>query len=156
MASPTSPSTSPAAAGTSVGLSGTFSINGVPVTVNSGDFSKLKSQGIVFTLTDPVPLGKLDDLINWFNTNFGTDIPKEEDIANQLPTTPVNLQSSFSSIFGGTMVLTALQINTNAGFYKLAFSYTLTTPLHILGDFLEFDSLGLSITRTGAASTTSP
>jgi len=144
--------TPPSSPGTTVGLSGTLTINGQQVTVNTGDFSKLKSQGVVFSLSAPVTLGTLDELIGWFNANFGTDIPSVDTIAGDLPTTPVDLQGAFNDILGGSMVLTALQINTNAGIYNLAFSYTLANPLPVLGSFLEFDALGLSITHSGTGS----
>ena len=139
--------------GISVGLSGTFSINGVPVTVNSGDLGTLKSQGVVFNLTAPVPLGNIEELIDWFNANFGTDIPTLATIQGDIPIPA--LATAFGELTGGEMILTALQINSNAGYYRLAFTYQLQQPVDILGSFLQFDALGLSISR-GGLPTTSP
>lgn len=58
-----------------------FDLHGTMVPVSTDDISKMKTEGIDFTLPEPVDLGTLNDFTAWFNKQFGVNIPS----ADQLP-----------------------------------------------------------------------
>ena len=46
-----------------------------PVTLHAGDLSKIKENGLKFTMPSPAPLGTLADFIGWVNSKTGSSIP---------------------------------------------------------------------------------
>ena len=55
-----------------------FDINGALVPISAADISKIKEQGVKFTLPNPVVLGSMDDLLKFLEDNFGVSLPIDD------------------------------------------------------------------------------
>jgi hypothetical protein len=138
---------SPPDPGTSVQVSATIQILGHPIAVNTGDITK----GFNFQLTQPVVLGTIDQFIDWLDTNLHTGVTSDEVNALQGYIPIPALKSAYISFLTAQVSITTLIINTKAGNYAFGATMTFTNPISVLG-LLEFDSIGVLISKAGAGS----
>lgn len=145
---------SPSRQGTSVSVSTTVIFNNTPVIINSQDIANLKGQGLVFSLTNPVPMGSFDDLIDWLNTHLGLPITAD-DINNDIQQLPSPFKEPLLSLVQAIVTLTILNINTKTNMYEVAASIAPQPPLNIL-DVLEVQSIGIQVSSGESGSPSSP
>ena len=67
--------TPPAAAGTSVMFGVTFTLNGTQVPVYAKDITHASTNGVEFSLPQPIDLGTFNDFAAWFQNQFHVAIP---------------------------------------------------------------------------------
>lgn len=84
--------TPPAAAGTSVMFGVTFTLNGTQVPVYAKDITHASTNGVEFSLPQPIDLGTFNDFAAWFQNQFHVAIPATDtlppplnEIAGKLP-----------------------------------------------------------------------
>lgn len=144
MASPSSPSTS-----SGVSVSATVSFNNTPVTINSQDISNLKNTGLVFSLTNPVPMGSFDDLIDWMNQNLSLPITGD-DINNDIENLPEPFKGVLLGFVQAQITLTTLNINTKTNLYAAGATITPPPPgIDILG-ILQIQQIGIQVSSGGS------
>ncbi len=158
MASPTpSPTvTSPNAPTTTVSFLANVDINGQQVPINTGDITQgLKN--FVFTLSNPVILGSLDDFLDYLSKNIGislnsADLDKYiQDIPDE-PEFLLNLRNALLKITSTALSITVLNIDVAAKTFMLGVSFPVDLTLT---SFLKVNSVGLVVSRTDTT-TTSP
>jgi hypothetical protein len=84
--------------GTQVLFGVTFVLNGQQVPVYAKDITNAATNGVEFTLPQPIDLGTFNDFAAWFKTQFGVDIPSTstlppplDQIAGQLASLDVSV-----------------------------------------------------------------
>lgn len=55
-----------------------FDINGALVPISAADISRIKEQGVKFTLPNPVVVGSMDRLLNYLEDNFQVSLPIDD------------------------------------------------------------------------------
>jgi hypothetical protein len=123
---------------TTVQLSATFDVNGKKVLLTSGDGT---SQGIKWSLAEPVPLGSIQNFSDWMNNELGADIhPETVDVPDG------KIKDAYQHFLDGVVILEALVINQPEQTYKFGVVYQLQEGLSLIGS-LKFDGIGLTITK---------
>ncbi|MDT5295765.1 MAG: hypothetical protein QOJ76_2645 [Acidobacteriota bacterium] len=107
-----------------VTLGATFNINGKDVTINTGDINKIREQGFIFVLTEPVTLFTLTQFIDWL---------KGSPLNLPIPTIDWNsLPEAFRDIQNLTVTITVFRINTKEATYALGVTFSLPNGFAIL------------------------
>ena len=84
-----------------------FDIKGTPVPVSAADISKIKEQGVKFTLPKPVVLGSMDDLLEFLDDNFDVKLPIDD--------LPKWLQEIVNKITSMVFTVNVLKLNLAPG-----------------------------------------
>ena len=134
---------------TTVGFSATITILSNEVTISSQDINNVAKDGINFTLSQPIVLGSLDDLLNWMTSSLHIPVPTPTEIDNAVKGT--FLESDWIAVSTGVLTITALSIQQKTNYYMLAFTYSLGgNGLTIPGvDFIALNALGVSVAYQG-------
>ncbi|WP_434625681.1 hypothetical protein [Azospirillum sp. B2RO_4] len=143
--------TSPSTTGTNVSVAATVLFNNTPVTINSQDIANLKNSGLVFSLTNPVPMGSFSNLFDWMNDNLHTGL-SGADVNADIEELPSAFSDILSGFFNANVTLTTLNINTNTSTYAVGATITPQSPIHILGDLLELQQIGLLVSSASSSS----
>jgi hypothetical protein len=138
----TSPVTSPSNdAGVSV--SATILFNGTEVTINSQSIENLKKNGLVFSLTNPIPMGSFADLVTWMHNNLSLPLTSAQ-IQGYINEVPPPFEAPLSSLFNAIVTLTVLNINTSTSLYQVAVSIAPQPPINIL-NILQVTAIGIQV-----------
>jgi hypothetical protein len=129
-------------------LSARVTVQGQSVVLNAGDIGSL-SKGIVFTLTQPTPLGSPQDFVKWINTTFGAGLPDLSSVAGSIPPP---LDGAFTQFINGQVSLDTLIINQPLCQYQLGVSFTLPGAGVSLLSGLAFNGIGVLVTHQTPAS----
>lgn len=151
---PTPPAEAPSAT-TTVSVAATFAIAGQEVTISSQDITKIKEDGFKFQLANPVVLGSFNDLIDWMNTTFGTNL-SSQDIEQAVNSIPVEAIKQFLlGVMDAVVTITVLQVDTKAGLFSIAVTASSSSknPVKLL-NILEIKTMGFGITRIAAPTKT--
>jgi hypothetical protein len=135
---------------TTVSVGAAFLINGNTVTVNSGDITKIKEDGLKFELAAPVDVGTPKDVVDWFIKTFsgGSDGTFDlEAIINTIPAEgfPGKIRDALLKILNANVTVQALNVDTKAGLFEIVILASFEN-LKIL-DLLEIKSLGFGLKR---------
>ena len=146
MASPSSPPE------TGLSVAATVAFSGQQITINSGDITKGVSN-LVFSLSNPVVLGSINNFIDGLNTEFGVPLTSADitNAINNIPTTPAvlgRIHNGLLDLFSTDLIITILNINVAAGFFQLGVSFPVSIPIT---SFLSFEGIGLVVTRAGSS-----
>ena len=141
---------------TNVSLAATFTFsNGTPITIISGDIA---SGSVSFSISEPVVLGSLKDFTKWLHDKFagfpdiGADI---DNLQTEVEGNPLlsGLVAGFNSFLKGVITITVLSVLRTTESYAIQFAVTLdmtADPINFF-DFVYFDSIGVSVSKTGTS-----
>jgi hypothetical protein len=135
--------TSPSTPSAGVSVSATILFNGTEVTINSQNIENLKKNGLVFSLTNPVPMGSFADLIDWMNKNLHLPLTSHQ-IETYIAEVPDPFSAPLNSLFNAIITLTVLNINTNTSLYQVAVTIAPQPPINIL-NILEVTAIGIQV-----------
>jgi hypothetical protein len=141
---------------TSVSVSATLDYNGTPIPVNSGDLASIQQNGLIFSLTQPVPLGTLSDFLSWIEAEFGIPTGSPgllgdiHSLIQAIPTSPqflAGIHTALNEFLIGEISITTLNINTKLSTYALGATMTMpgSPPSLPLFGGLSLDSIGVLI-----------
>jgi hypothetical protein len=145
-----SPTVSPEPPGTTVAFLASIDFNNQPVNINTGDITK-GIQNLVFSLSNPVAIGSLDDFIDYLNRALGVPLTSQQliDFIDQIPDTPAFLlafRNALLKIASTPIWITVLNINVAAGQFTLGVSFPIDLQLT---SFLTINSIGVMVNKTG-------
>jgi hypothetical protein len=134
---------------TALSISAALSFNGQPVRIATGNL--LGGQGItlIFSLTNPVAIGDLEDFISWAAGQFGVTVTVAEidDVVKKIPV--VFLQDALLSVLKAQLTITILNISIQPGVPTYAqVAATLDFSQHPLGpSWLNLTEVGFMLTQ---------
>lgn len=134
-----------------ISISATVEVNGRQITVNTQDVRNLLTQGVVFSISAPVVLGTPEEFVDWLGRKLGLDFSLTKDVADHLPGF---LAGPFEQFMNGQIILTVLTINQPLKMYQIGIVYQLQDPFTLFNGFLQFDSIGIMVSK--ASSQASP
>ncbi|HYK02933.1 MAG TPA: hypothetical protein VE974_14325 [Thermoanaerobaculia bacterium] len=145
------PSPSSPPAGTALSVAANVAFSGQQITINSGDITKGISN-LVFSLSNPVVLGSIDNFIDGLNTEFGVPLTSADitNAINSIPATPAvlgRIRDALIAITTTDLIITILNINVAAGFFQIGVSFPVSIPIT---SFLSFEGIGILVTKGGS------
>jgi hypothetical protein len=152
-----SPTGSPTPEGTSITVVATFSFNGQSIVINTGDIA---SGNFIFTLNQPVVLGTFLDFVNWLNDEFNVPISEQQIIGaiDSIPTSPEilnQIRNALIALVNGSVTITVLNVNTQAGTFQFGITYTVPDSPAITFLGITFNQLGVMVQKVGVVSSPS-
>lgn len=131
-----------------ISVSANLLISGQPVPVTSQDIANIASNGFQFSLSEPVVLGTLKDLITWINSQFQTKIDYNtiSTDVNKIPITAI--KDVLNTALGASLSVEVLKINTKTNLFEISILMKANEPPKILG-VLQIESLGFGIKHIG-------
>ncbi|WHI53081.1 hypothetical protein P3339_10105 [Microbulbifer sp. MLAF003] len=137
--------------GYNVAISATFDYNGDKIPVTSQDLNKI-TDGIKFSLSNPVTLGTINDFLNWLDDKLSTGLNEEalQGLISSIPNvSPLDkIKAGLGIIFQADITIRSLSVDTKSHDYSIGVTATPETPIEIVSS-LSLDSIGVEISSTG-------
>lgn len=147
------PPVSPEPPGTQVSFLASIDFNGQQVAINTGDITNGISN-LVFSLANPVPIGSLDNFIDYLNRTVGVPLTSDQLTGwiDEIPDSPeflLDFRNALLKIASTPIWITVLNINVKAGTFTLGVSFPIDLQLT---SFLTINSIGVMVNKTGTGS----